>query len=178
MDLTQTIRDVIDLHSFSNVWFWIVLAAVWSQSSYYGLGVPFDMLTRARKQGGAALADVEGLVAINLRRMDYLTRTSGLWVLGTAAFLLTMLVLLAFWYWLEFAQALVLLALPMTILGWITFATARSIERQGLEGEALVKRLFRHRLYIQICGMVSIFVTAMWGMYQNLTVGSFPLQPN
>ena len=29
----------------------------------------------------------------------------------------------------------------------------------------------RHRLYTQIIGMFSIFVTALWGMYQNLSIG-------
>jgi hypothetical protein len=37
----------------------------------------------------------------------------------------------------------------------------------------LRKRLLRHRLYSQMIGMVSIFVTALWGMYQNLNVGPF-----
>ena len=177
MDLTTTIRDTIDLHSFSNIWFWIVLAAVWSQASYFGLGVPFDMLTRARRQGGAALRDVEEMVAINIRRMDYLVSTSGIWVLGLVAFLITVLVLLAVLYRIEFAQALVLLGLPMAVVGGLTVLTARRIQRQALGGEALLKRLMRHRLYIQLTGMVAIFVTAMWGMYQNLAVGTFPLQP-
>ena len=177
MDLTQTIRDTIDLHSFSNVWFWIVLAAIWSQASYFGLGVPFDMLTRARRHGGAAMQDVEEMVGINIRRMDYLMRTSGVWVLGFAAFLLTVLMLLAFQYRIEFAQAMVLLFLPMTVLGLLTVRTARRIETQGLRGADLLRRLMRHRIYIQLTGVVSIFVTAMWGMYQNLAVGTFPLQP-
>ena len=40
-----------------------------------------------------------------------------------------------------------------------------------LSGEALHARLARHRLYVQIIGMVSIFVTAIWGMNQNLNLG-------
>ena len=177
MDLTQTLRDTIDLHSFSNIWFWFVLAALWSQASYFGLGVPFDLLTRARRQGGEAMTDVEMMVGINIRRMGYLMRTSGVWVLGLATFLLTMLLLLAILYRIEFAQAMALLFTPMTVLGWLTVRTARRIEREGLEGEGLIRRLMRHRIYIQLTGMVSIFVTAMWGMYTNLSVGSFPLQP-
>ncbi|NBT33335.1 MAG: component of SufBCD complex, partial [Rhodobacteraceae bacterium] len=31
-------------------------------------------------------------------------------------------------------------------------------------------RLHRHRVYTQFIGMASIFVTAMYGMYQNLAV--------
>ena len=177
MDLTQTLRDTIDLHSFSNIWFWFVLAAVWSQASYFGLGVPFDLLSRARRHGGEAMADVEMMVGINIRRMGYLMRTSGIWVLGFATFLLTMLTLLAVLYRIEFAQALALLFAPMTVLGLLTVRTARGIEAEELSGPALLKRLMRHRIFVQIIGMVSIFVTAMWGMYTNLAIGAFPLQP-
>ena len=27
----------------------------------------------------------------------------------------------------------------------------------------------RHRLITQVIGMISIFITALWGMYQNLS---------
>ena len=29
----------------------------------------------------------------------------------------------------------------------------------------------RHRLQTQMIGTLAIFVTALWGMYQNLTIG-------
>ncbi len=31
--------------------------------------------------------------------------------------------------------------------------------------------MFRQRTITQVIGMISIFVTALWGMYQNLTYG-------
>jgi hypothetical protein len=31
----------------------------------------------------------------------------------------------------------------------------------------------RHRLWTQIIGVVSLTITAMWGMYRNLDVGAF-----
>ncbi|AXI48884.1 component of SufBCD complex [Sulfitobacter sp. SK012] len=161
------------MRSFSNLWFWIVLAVVWSTSSHYVLGVPFDMVLRARRHGGEAETDLEDMVRINTNRMLYIAQVSGLWLLGFGCFFLTMLALLGFYYGMEFAQALMLLALPLSVVALLSLSTARLIQQEGAEGERLRRRLTRHRLYTQIIGMVSIFVTALWGMFQNLTVGPF-----
>ena len=45
-----------------------------------------------------------------------------------------------------------------------------SIEAEAPHGEALFRALARHRFRTQLIGMISIFVTATYGMYQNLLV--------
>ncbi len=45
--------------SFSNLWYWIALAVMWSSTSHWVLGVPYDMIQRARREGGQAEADLE-----------------------------------------------------------------------------------------------------------------------
>lgn len=170
LDWTETLFDVIDMRSFSNLWFWIVLAVVWSTASHWVLGVPFDMVMRARRHGGQALTDLEDIVRINVGRMLFISRTSGLWLAAFVTFMLTALAVLAFWYEVEFAQAVVLIALPMTVVGIMSLAAARRIEAEAPAGEALFRSLARHRFWTQVVGMISIFVTAMYGMYQNLAV--------
>lgn len=170
MDWSQALFDVIDFGSFSNLWYWIVLAVVWSTSSHWVLGVPFDMVLRARRQGGVALADLEELVRINVNRLLFISRESGLWLVGLAAFLLTALGTLGFWYGVEFAQAVFLIALPLTLVGLLTMATARRIEAEAPEGEALCRMLQRQRIWIQVVGVLSIFVTSVYGMYQNFSI--------
>ena len=170
MDWTQALFEVIDFGSFSTLWYWIVLAVVWSTSSHWVLGVPFDAVLRARKHGGAALADLETLVRINVDRLLFIARESGLWLAGTATFLLTTLGTLAFAYDIEFAQAVFLIALPLAAVGVLSLAAAARIEAQAPRGEALCRLLQRHRIWTQLIGMISIFVTAMFGMYQNLAV--------
>lgn len=168
MDWYQSVFEVIDLRSFSNLWFWIALAVLWSSASHWVLGVPFDMVLRARRNGGSAADDLEVMVAINVRRLLFITRMAGLWLVGMAAFVLTALAILGFWYWVEFAQAILLLAAPMMLVGLLTLQTARRIEAEMPEGRALWTRLTRHRIAVQGIGVVAIFVTAMWGMWQNL----------
>ena len=161
------------MRSFSNLWFWIALAVLWSTASHFVLGVPFDMVGRARSFGGQAEADLEAIVRVNANRLTYIVQVSGLWLMGLTCFVLTALLILGFFYRVEFAQALFLLAFPMTFVGLLNLRLARMIVVEEVTGEPLRQMLSRHRNMVQVIGMVSIFITAIWGMYQNLTVGPF-----
>ncbi|RME18629.1 MAG: component of SufBCD complex [Alphaproteobacteria bacterium] len=171
MDWYSAVFELIDMRSFSNLWFWIALAVMWSTTAHWVLGVPYDTIQRAARHGGQAQADLEDLVRINVNRLLYIAEVSGLWLLAIASGLLTSLAMLGFWYGVEFAQAVFLLAFPMTFVGLLSLRTARTIRAEALSGPALRRRLIRHRLATQVIGMVSIFVTALWGMYQNMTIG-------
>lgn len=169
MDWYDTVFELIDMRSFSNLWFWIALAVTWSSASHWVLGVPWDMAIRARKsQSVQAMTDFEDMVRININRLLYVARESGLLMAGLVAFVMTVLLLLGFVYDNEFAQALFLLGFPLLLVGGLSVWAAQRIAAQDLTGVALIKRLQTHRLVIQVIGMVSIFVTAMWGMYQNM----------
>jgi hypothetical protein len=172
LDWYSTILEQIDLRSFSNLWFWIALAVMWSSVSHWVLGIPFDMVQRARRDGGQAEVDLRDITRINVNRLLYIGRVSGLWVLGLTCFLLSGLVVLGFIYAVEFAQALFLLGFPLSLVGLLNLSTARLLETEGYDSALLPKRLTRCRLYTQIIGMVSIFVTAIWGMYQNTAIGA------
>jgi hypothetical protein len=173
VDLYKTVFELIDLRSFSNLWYWIALAVMWSSASHWVLGVPFDMVTRARKGDPQGMADLEAMVAVNVRRLMYIAGVSGLWLIGLTSFMMTALVLLGFVYHVELAQAVLLLAAPMAIVGLHSLSTARKIADQGLTGKDLYRKLTRHRMGIQGIGMVSIFITALWGMWQNLQLGPY-----
>lgn len=168
LDWYETVFEMIDMRSFSNLWYWIALAVVWSASSHYVLGVPYDMISRARRQGGAAEEDLRDLVRVNVNRLIYIASVAGLWLVGLAFFVLTALAVLGFAYGVEFAQAVFLLAFPMSLVFALSVRTARAI--RDADGAGLHAMLQRHRLHIQIVGMLAIFVTAFWGMYQNLSV--------
>lgn len=171
MDWYTSIFELIDMRSFSNLWFWIALAVVWSTASHWVIGVPFDMVHRARRHGGQAEQDLEDITRVNVNRLLYIGRLSGLWLLGFGCFILSGLAMLGFYYQIEFAQALFLLGFPMSMVALLSLNTAHRIEVENAQGEQLRKRLTRHRLYTQLIGVVSIFVTALWGMYQNLHIG-------
>lgn len=158
------------MRSFSNLWFWIVLAVMWSSISHWVLGVPWDVVHRAHKgMDERDLSDLEAMVRINTRRISTMARESGLVLAGCGSFVMTMLALLGFVYDFEFAQALFLLGFPISVVGIASVVTARLILRDELTGEALFRQLHRHRMITQAVGMASIFVTAMWSMLRTMT---------
>ena len=171
MSMYQVLFELIDMRSFSNLWYWIMLAVMWSSASHWVLGVPFDVISRARRHGGEMQHDLETLVRINTGRMLYIARTAGVWLVAFLFFLITVLMVLGAWYRIEFAQAVLFLLVPMSILSLLSLRTAGLIEAGENEGDALHRRLIRHRIGTQALGMVSIFVTSMFGMYANLYIG-------
>ena len=173
MNWYDSVFELIDMRSFSNLWFWISLAVLWSTTSHWVLGVPWDMAVRASKGKNAqSVIDFEDLVRINTNRFLYIAHESGLLITGFAFFSLTAVCLLGFVYDNEFAQAVFLMALPMSLVGFLSINTSHIVQSQELSGEALFKRLHKHRVITQVIGMISIFVTAMWGMLQNMTNGA------
>ena len=173
MDVYAKVFEVIDMRSFSNLWFWIALAVMWSTASHWILGVPYDMVSRAGRLGGSAQADFEDLVRINVTRVLQIADEAGLVLAAGGSFLLTMLAVLGFGFGVEIAQALFLLGLPMSVIGILSVRTARRIRLSGLAGAELRKTISRHRMVVQGIGMVSVLVTTLWGMYMNFVLGPF-----
>ena len=171
MDWYQQLIELIDLRSFSNLWFWIALAVMWSSASHWVLGVPFDMVSRARRAGGQAEQDLQDIVRVNVNRMIMIVQVSGIWLMGFTTFALTGFAILGWFYDIEFAQALFLLAFPMSIVAILSLRAAHKLDATGAAGEDLRRILTRHRMVTQMIGVVSIFVTAVWGMMQNMSIG-------
>ena len=61
---------------------------------------------------------------------------------------------------------------PISIVGLLSLRAARRVMAGQGSGEDLFRLLRRHRVTVQVIGMVSIFVTSMWGMYQNMQIGA------
>lgn len=177
MDIYDSVFELIDMRSFSNLWYWIVLAVMWSSASHWVLGVPYDVVQRARNQinrgetdqSGNAVQDLEELVRLNINRLTYISNLSGLWLMTVLFFLLSSLFTLGFIYQLEFSQALFLLLFPLSIVILLSVRKALEIHRTAPTGPELVHQLTSLRLQTQLIGMFSILVTSMWGMYQNIS---------
>jgi hypothetical protein len=170
LDWTRLVFDLIDMRSFSNLWYWIALAVTWSSASHWVLGVPWDMVLRARRVGGEAESDLEAIARVNINRLVNIADVAGPFILAFMTFVLVSLAILGFWYSVEFCQAVFLIAFPLAIVGAFSLRAARRIRAADDHGEKLRIRLSRHRMVIQGIGIVSIFVTAFWGMLQNFNV--------
>lgn len=168
MDWSQAIVDVINVRSFSSLWYWIAVAVLWSSVSHWVLGVPFDLISRARRKGGQAEQDLVDVVRVNVNRLLEIVDAAAAWLVGIVSFTVSSLLILGFYYDFEFAQALTFMIVPLCVVGALCMWSARRIHRQAQDVEMLYSMLGTHRLGTQIIGMISIFVTALYGMFQNL----------
>ena len=170
MDWQHDLLTLIDLRSFSNIWYWIVLAVMWSSLTHYVFGVPFDMVVRARRQGGAEQADLEALVRVQVNRRVRIAALTGPWMVAFLSAGLTVLALVGFVYGVQFGQALFLLLAPATLATLLDFASARRLAEAPLTGEPLCAYIGRCRLMKQALGMLSIIVTAFWAVWHLMSV--------
>jgi hypothetical protein len=165
-----SVLQLIDLRSFTSVWFWIVVAVFWSRASHTIFDVPYDMVLRARRRGGADASDLEALVAIQLRRRQAILASAGPMIALVWATGLSMLVVLGFGYGIEMAQALSLLAVPATLVAGLRLRLMLRLQRASHDTEALCKALTWHRTGVQGIGIAAILATTLWGMWFNLNI--------
>jgi hypothetical protein len=150
------------------------VAISWSSASHWILGVPSDLVQRARREGGKTEERVIALLQINVSRLKNIQRAAGLMLAGIVSFMLTVFVMLGFYYRVEFFQALFMLSFPMVFVGLLSLRAARKLDENLPTGDDLYKLFRRLRLSIQFIGLISIFITSMWGMLYLITVSSFP----
>ena len=165
----SSILELIDMRSFSNLWYWIGLAVLWSFAGHWTVGVPYDLVVRARRIGGQTELDLLDIVRINVNRLLYIVEVSGLVILGLGCFFFSGLAILGFHYEVEFAQALFLLLFPLCFVMLVNITAAHRLRRQEPTLEIISKSLMRCRVYTQIIGMIAILITSLWGMYQNFS---------
>lgn len=170
VNLSDSLISTIDLGSFSNLWFWIILAVAWSNATHFVMGVPFDLVVRAKRKGGQDMEDLNTLAMIQARRRMAILRSSGPWLLAFWISVITFLASLGFYYGFQLAQALVLLLGPLTLAAWMGLRLAAKLETGTLSDLPLVKKITWYRVGVQSIGLLTILVTTMWGMWQNLSV--------
>ena len=168
LDFLDLVTQVIDLRSFSNLWYWIVLAILWSTLSHWVLGIPYHLVQRARQGDETSLQDLHTLAEINCRRLVEYADVSGLMMVAISSFVVSALAVLGWGYGVEFCQAVLLLLAPLIFVSALSVRTAMVLRENDFDN--LPMRLRKHRLIVQGVGVLFIFATAFWGMFTNVTV--------
>ena len=169
MTLIDIITGLIDFRTFSNIWYWLAVLVIWAVATHWVIGVPFDMVVRARRQGGQAAQDLDILVAINLRRLLTLSGTPAVILVGIGAFVVTAAAMLGFVYGLELAQGLFCLAFPLVFVAVLTWRSCQRLALDQQTGPALIRALVRLRFWIQLIAITALFCTALLGSYVMLS---------
>ncbi|GGF63600.1 hypothetical protein GCM10011402_14610 [Paracoccus acridae] len=169
----------LDSRSFGTVWYWLVVIGTWSLTGRNVIGVPAEIVSRAR----SAVQAGQGDCPVVLHLLDWLSLVLPRWRLGpreglvflaVTGFLLTSLAILGIGYALELALAAFLLLLPFAILFWLRVALARRLmplleaaeegSRPIPEAAAeAIRRMVIHRRLVTVLSMAAVAVTALWG---------------
>ncbi|WBU62646.1 hypothetical protein [Paracoccus aerodenitrificans] len=171
--------SVLDSRSFSSPWFWLVFIGLWAMSGRAVLGVPNDVLSNARR----ALSEAQGRdgAADLLLLLDWLSlhvprwriaRMTGAILTGLIAFALTVLAVLGFYFGLEMAQAVTLLACPFALLlglkmrlahqlYWVVEAAHLGQSPRDAGAEAM-KHINHYRILHMLISLLAVTVTAMY----------------
>jgi hypothetical protein len=169
LTLIDIITGLIDFRTFSNIWYWLAVMVIWAVATHWVIGVPSDMVVRARRQGGQAAQDLDILVAINLRRLLTLSGTPAVILVGIGAFVVTAAAMLGFVYGLELAQGLFCLAFPLVFVAVLTWRSCQRLALDQQTGPALIRALVRLRFWIQLIAITALFCTALLGIYVMLS---------
>lgn len=175
----NSLIDLLDSRSFGTIWYWLVVIGTWSLSGRSVIGVPVEIVGRAR----AALAEGQGEAPVVLHLLDWLSLVLPRWrlggregaaFLGATGFVLTSLAILGFGYDLELALAAFLLLFPFAVLFCLRVMLVRRLmpllqaAEQGARPVAdiapeAVRQMVIHRRLVTILSMVAVAATALLG---------------
>ena len=143
--------------SFLSIWYWVLHAVVWTLACYRTLGVPLDMLHRARRAPETA-ARVDALAHLASARIGAVHDLLGVPIAALAGFTLATLFVIGFGLGLEAARAALLLLLPLAVIGYSKLRLALAVRRRGLDGAELVLALARRRVWHQFIAVLAMCV--------------------
>ncbi len=170
MSSLSTLLSLLDSRSFTSLWYWLGFAAMWSLASRNVLGIPSDVVMRARRDeaGRAVLLQWLAVVLPHWRIGPGMAMA----LTGLGCFVLVVLAGLGFAYGLEAAQALFLMVAPLLAVLVLRVRLAQGLMRvlashPPQEAARLAARgLVRHGWLTYGMALVSIAVTsfmaALW----------------
>lgn len=177
------IISFLDSRSFGTIWYWLVVIGMWSVSGRNIIGVPVEIVFRARRaisrdeMDGPELASLLDWLSLTLPRWQLDQREGSVFMAATV-FLMTSLAGLGFGHDLEMAQALTLLLLPFLILFWMRVRLAYRLipllqneeadQQMANIAKEVVRRMIWHRRLFTILSILAVTITAIWGVLWSL----------
>lgn len=131
------------------------MVLVWTLVCARTLGVPHDMVLRARRVPDVA-DRVDLLAHIAAERLAGLGDMIGVPVAGLVGFGLAMLAGIGFVYDIELAQAVFVLLAPLAWVALGMLRLARVVRAEGSQGEVLRRYLSNRRLWNQVIAILSM----------------------
>lgn len=152
--------------SFQSIWYWVLHLLVWTLACYRTLGVPLDMLHRARATPEIARR-VDTLARLAAARIGGVYDLLGVPLAAVAGFVLAALSVIAFALRIEVVQAALLLLLPLAVIGYSKLRLALAVRRRGLCGAELVLALARRRVWHQFIAILAMIVALAFALVRH-----------
>lgn len=163
-DGTRLLR-IIASAGFDSLWYWVLHVVVWTLACYRTLGVPHDMLLRARRDPTVA-ERVELLAGLSAERIAGIHDVAGVPLAAAAGFVLATLAALGFLTGLEGAQAAFMLLAPLAAIIYSKLRLALFL-RGRARPPWLVVMLSRRRFWHQTIAVAAMLATAAlaWSLH-------------
>jgi hypothetical protein len=150
---------IIASAGFDSAWYWVLHVVVWTFVCYRTLGVPQDMLLRARREPEVA-ERVELLARLSVERIVGIHALAGVPLAAAAGFLLATLAALGFLNGLEGAQAAFMLLAPLAAIVGSKLRLALYLRGRRVQRPQLVLMLARRRFWHQALTIVAMLAAA------------------
>lgn len=165
MSTLSTLLALLDSRSFASLWYWLAFAGLWSLASRNVLGIPSELVLRARRDDTAQAALLQWLALV----LPHWRVGPGMAAVlaGLAGFLAAVLAVLGFAHDMEAAQALLLLLAPLAAVMALRIRLARDLARllatrPPQEAAPLAaRRLLRHGWVAYGVALAAIAVTSL-----------------
>lgn len=147
--------DLLASARFDSLWYWVLHLTVWTVVCSRTLGVPNNMLLRARHDPDAA-ARVDLLAGIAAERVAGVADLGGPAIAAATGFALAGLAGLGFWSGIEVAQALFFLVAPLAAVGYSLVRLALWVRQSRVVGPRLVLALSWRRVCHQTIAILAV----------------------
>jgi hypothetical protein len=145
--------------SFQSLWYWTLHVVVWTLACYRTLGVPHDMLLRARRRPEVA-ERVDQLAHLACERVGGIYDSLGVPLSALTGFLLAGVFSLGFLAGIEAAQAAFAIMLPLAVITYSKLRLALAVRRKRMLGSELVLALARRRVWHQFFAVLGMLGAA------------------
>jgi hypothetical protein len=145
--------------SLDSFWYWVLCILTWGFVCNRTLGVPHDMVRRARRAPEVA-EKVDMLALITSERIGGIYDRAGVLIGAGTGFALAALGIAGFKLGLELAKAMFLLAFPLTIVAYSTLRLALSVRQYPPTGARLWRSLGLRRFWHTLIALVALMFTA------------------
>ncbi len=154
---------------FQSIWYWVLHVVVWTLACSRTLGVPHDMLIRARRMPDVA-DRVDILAQVSAERIGGIHDSAGVPIAAATGFLLATLAALGFATGIESAQAILAILLPLAAIGYSKLRLALYLRRRRVIGPRLVLLLSRRRVWHQVISVLAMLaaLSIAWRLHPPL----------